>query len=89
MLSQFPPKEIVNATGRFAFVLRRHDGQGAFCGIWQGKQHAITLFADADKQGDGHTTANAGEAWDISTLSKLPTSIGCKERGGFVLVIRK
>ena len=55
----------------------------------KGKHHAVTLFADADKQGDGHTTANAGEAWDISTPSKLPTSIACKERGGFVLVIRK
>lgn len=46
------------------------------------KGRSITLFADS---------GNASEPWAITTLSSvrdIPTSIDCRERGGFVIVIR-
>lgn len=46
------------------------------------KGRSITLFADS---------GNASAPWSITTLSSvrsIPTSIDCRERGGFVIVIR-
>jgi len=64
----------------------------------KGKNHTATLFADtpnpavsgspADTPSPAVSGSPADTPWAITTVSKLPSVIPCKPRGGFVLVIK-
>ena len=56
----------------------------------KGKKCSATLFADGEIKGEGQTaTLTYNDApWGISSISKLPTAVPCKPRGGFVMVIK-
>jgi hypothetical protein len=59
-------------------------------GFIKGKKHEATLFADGDivSNKETATLTTTDSPWAISTVSKLPTVIPCKPRGGFVIVIK-
>ena len=57
----------------------------------KGKKHTATLFADGETVINNKTTTlkTTDNPWAVSTVTKLPTVVPCKPRGGFVLVVGK
>jgi hypothetical protein len=69
--------------------MARRSGTTWYVAGINGRDEEQTLTIGASGLPKGHVTVFAdGEPWQISTTDRLPDSMKCKPRGGFVMVVK-